>query len=382
MDEDLAASLPRSPMPAPARRQAAIEEALRRFDGGPERPAGVDASRQAPAAEPWWRGGGRSWAPALAMAVLVLLIALPLAWAFLRDRPGEGGSDRGPTLIAKAPPAPAPGRALATNDPGGPAVPGAAIEPEAQSGAPRQAPARQAASGQDDEIQLAQLDMSGRAPPAPPPSAPPPSAPPPPEVRSDSKSASSDGRAEERFAAASPVVVTGSRIRTPEIQAEPEAENDDGTIVLTGTRSSRASRRGDWNACTVDDPSRSLAGCRHLVDPRARGAAGKSAASLSEGLSSAWQGEYREAIAAFDRAIAAAPGSAFAYLNRGLAWKREGDLDRALADLDRAVRYAPRTARLYYQRGQILRQRGDEKRARADERRAVNLDPDYQSLVP
>jgi tetratricopeptide (TPR) repeat protein len=207
--------------------------------------------------------------------------------------------------------------------------------------------------------------------------------PPPPAARGDSKLARPDSRAEQSYAAADPpVTVTGSRIaRQGVAAAEPEAESDEGTIVLSGTRTAGPGR-GDWNACTVDDPKRSLAGCRHLVDPGARGAAGRSAARIAEGLSSAWQGDYQQSIASFDRALAIAPRSAFIYLNRGLARKRDGDLDGALADLDRAVRYAPRTARLYYQRARILRQRGDEKRARADERRAVNLDPDYQALLP
>lgn len=370
----LAAAIPEPPFPAPARKQAAIEEALRRFDGGAARPEAAAAGRAGPGGG-WWRGQGRSWAPALATAVLALLIALPVAWTFLGDPSVDGGPRARPPAIAKGQDS-AP--ALAQADEALSGEREAAAGTEAKAAGSTVGAGEKGADRSAGETQLAQLDLRGPGPTAP---SAPPAPPPPPAARSDEK-ASADARTEEQYAAAaSPVLVTGSRIARPNpAAAAAEPESDDGDIVLTATRSSRPGR-GDWNACTVDDPRRSLSGCRHLVDPKARGAAGKAGVSLAEGLSSAWQGDYPEAIAAFDRAIAATPRSAFAWLNRGLAWKREGDLDRALADLDSAIRLAPRTARLYYQRAQILRQRGNEKRARADERRAVNLDPDYGAVV-
>jgi tetratricopeptide (TPR) repeat protein len=160
-------------------------------------------------------------------------------------------------------------------------------------------------------------------------------------------------------------------------------EREDLNIVVTGSRvaSPKANKRGDWNACTVNDPGRSLRNCRHLVDPAAKGAAGRAAARVADGLARAWEGDEDEAIAAFDQAIEIAPHSSFAYLNRGLAHRRNGDLDRALADLDRAVRQSPRSARAYYNRSLILRQRGDVRRARADEQRAIDLDPRYADLM-
>ncbi|MDB5707855.1 MAG: hypothetical protein JWN66_4971, partial [Sphingomonas bacterium] len=160
-------------------------------------------------------------------------------------------------------------------------------------------------------------------------------------------------------------------------------DREDSAIVVTGSRVARLSRnlRGDWNACTVNDPNRSLAGCRNLVDPAATGPAGRAAARLADGLSLAWRGDNDGAIAAFDQAIALQPRLAFAWLNRGLAHERLGDLDRAIADLDRAVRYAPGAARGYYNRSLLLRQRGDTRRARADQSRAVDLDLRYGAVV-
>jgi tetratricopeptide (TPR) repeat protein len=175
---------------------------------------------------------------------------------------------------------------------------------------------------------------------------------------------------------ASGIIVSGTRIGSRRSIGVP-AESAVSNIVVTGTRVA-AARRGDWNACTVDDPGRSLAECRKRLS---RAAKGEASAHLAEGLGHAWGGETVEAIAAFDRAIASAPTSAFAYLNRGLARRRSGDLARALADLDRAVKYAPGEARNYYSRSLVLRQQGATTRARRDEERAVELDPAYAGVV-
>ena len=58
-DDDIAASLPRPPFPAPARREAAIAEALRRFDGGGARPAEAGGDRRSERPAPWWSGPRR-----------------------------------------------------------------------------------------------------------------------------------------------------------------------------------------------------------------------------------------------------------------------------------------------------------------------------------
>ena len=161
-------------------------------------------------------------------------------------------------------------------------------------------------------------------------------------------------------------------------------ERASGDIVVTGVRASRegAAGRGDWNACTLNDPKRSLSGCRSLIDPGAKGPKGQAAARVADGLSLGWQGDLDGAISAFDQAIELQPRSAIAWLNRGLAWQRKGELGRAIADLDQAVRYAPGAARGYYIRSLALRAHGDTRRAVADAARAVDLDPDYEAVVP
>ena len=182
------------------------------------------------------------------------------------------------------------------------------------------------------------------------------------------------------FAADERRTIVASRNRAP-AAAQPSGgiadANDASSIVVSGTRIA-GPRRGDWNACTVDDPGRDLASCRKRLD---RAVKGEAAEHLVEGIGHAWEGDTDEAIAAFDQAIASAPRSAFAYLNRGLARRRSGDLGRALADLDRAVTIAPGEARNYYSRSLVLRQQGAAARARRDEERAVELDPSYAEVV-
>ena len=206
--------------------------------------------------------------------------------------------------------------------------------------------------------------------------APPP--PPPPPVAS----------AEER------IVVTGGRIARPDLSSNsPTVTVDEEFLRQSSTaaveqqlnklpqfavaQSSTAS-----NSCTILDQRRDLSACRDFADPTARGASGRAAAQLADGLSLAWQGELDRAIDAFDQAIRAAPDLSIAYLNRGLAYQSKGDLRRALADLNRAVARDPNGARGYYHRSVIHRARGDTTRADADAKRAIELDSRYQALLP
>lgn len=147
------------------------------------------------------------------------------------------------------------------------------------------------------------------------------------------------------------------------------------------TRPRVAPRRGNWNACTVDDPERSLRRCKRLVNSSPKGAGGTAAARLTDGLAQAWREDWRGAIEAFDRAIAFEPDLAVVYLNRGLAYRHVGDLKRAAADLDQAVRHAPGAARGYYHRSIIKRVLGDRRGAATDAARAIDLDFRYKAVL-
>ena len=341
-DDDISAALPRPPLPAPARREAAIAAAMRRFDGlgeaepGPKRPA--------PAAS--W--GRRPYIGALAGAALVAVIALPLAWTSFDEQPYR---DARKPPVARAAPEPAPPRADPAVAPPAPspALPSSpAPSPEARAAAPVEAPA---AASADAAKAVAE---------------PAPVAAPPPPAEPVAR------RAEEQAdrAGGDQIVVTGTRIPRPNLQSStPVTVLDSGVVAPAGRAAARSARRGDWNACTVEDPGRSLAGCRVPAE-------------TADGLERAWKGDWEGASRAFDAAVAAAPRSSPAWLNRGLVRRRSGELERALADLDRAVRFSPRAARYYYHRSRILRQLGDSARARADEARAVELDPRYAAVVP
>lgn len=343
-EDDIAAALPRPPLPAPARREAAIEQAMRRFDGAAEGPAraGGEARGTRP---PIWSAPRRSYAGALAGALLVALIGLPWVWTLERPVP-DGGRAPPPVVEATGP---------------GPAMADAEA-PEMESGPP----VRRAETSADGVSRRAPEDFA-RADPSP-------------VVAPKADEAPAVSSQEPAPAGAAgendQIVVTGTRIARPNLTSSSPVTVV-GDLGESSARSARAapSRRGDWNACTIDDPGRSLAACRKSADPAT------AAAQLDDGLSRAWEGDLDSAIASFDRAIELAPRSSAAYLNRALAWRRRGDLDRALADLDRAVRYSPRAARYYYHRSLVLRQRGDDRRARADEERAVALDPRYGVAV-
>jgi tetratricopeptide (TPR) repeat protein len=430
-DGDIAAALPEPPPPRPARRDAAIEAALRRFDGGaaPDRPRAA-----VPAA---WRGRvGRPQFAAFATIALVALIGLPV-WlsgdhqfsSVSREAPASAVPSVGPGAVAGvAPnvvPSVAPGPVASGSVPGQtPAAPSptlAAKPPPVVSPKPEPAPAnppsaaiadngymRCAGGNCDAPADAANLDArsaanrsgyslpqaqavrekrldkdvaAGRsnwaerryAAPAPP--SPPAVAAPPPSAFARSPAVA--GRlAEEDTSGSAGIVVTGSRARK-------SSTDDAADIVVTGLARSAARRagRGDWNACTVNDPSQRLSACKKLVNPAAPGPAGQAAAHIADGLSLAWRDDLDGAIAAFDQAIAASPRLSFAYLNRGLAYAQKGELARALADLDQAVRYAPGAARNYYNRSLLWRRRGDTRRAEADETRAVDLDPRYEAVV-
>lgn len=167
-----------------------------------------------------------------------------------------------------------------------------------------------------------------------------------------------------------------------------DVEDDSGNIVVTGTRRTQsgpspvplaplvaqvASARGDWNACTVEDPARALGQCRQAM-------AGAPAA-FADGLSAAWSGENDRALAAFDTTVRRARGFSAGYLNRGLVHARRGDLARAIADLDQAIRLDPNAARAYYHRSILHARAGAAEKAQGDARRALRLDPAYRAVI-
>ena len=364
IDNDLSALMPDPPPPRPARREAAIELALRRFDGEPA-PAFPARVRPGPAPAGW----GRPQIAALASVALVVLVSVPVWWAE-RDR-----------IAPRAPPAaattaPAPAAAPAPDQSGAPAV----ARPPAGAASPAAARAEAAAAPSSAAIEE-NLNRLPQVTPAAPPAA------------ADATAAA--GANLSRRAASPPRPAAAQRSPAPLAEVEDDAGSN---IVVTGSRMERGSHNaatpivtvgeelldtpGDWNRCTLFDPQRDTDACGPYADPAAPGARGRAAEELADGLGYAWRGDLDSAIRAFDRAIAAAPDLSVGYLNRALAYQQRGNLRRALADLDRAVARDRNDPRAYYYRSLLLRARGDTARAEADARRAIALDPGYRAVLP
>src|SRR5579872_3177741 len=85
-EDDIAAQLPDPPPPAPLRRQAAIGEALRRYDAAHGGQPIAEPAAAAPGREPWWVRFGRPQAAALVTAGLIALIGVPAAWLSVTQR--------------------------------------------------------------------------------------------------------------------------------------------------------------------------------------------------------------------------------------------------------------------------------------------------------
>jgi len=187
--------LPEPPPPRPAARDAAIETAMRRFDGVADQSASGSKPRAAWTRRPQFQ---------LAIAAsLVLAIGLPATLISIRDHGGIPGTTPRPAAEAPAQMGPsAPSAAFIPEKPEAvpaepkPAPPAAIRAPEPQapavnSPAPPAPLAEREGSAERDEIAPA-------APPPPPP-------PPPPAPSVAQKSAAEEG---------STLVVTGSRIRS------------------------------------------------------------------------------------------------------------------------------------------------------------------------
>lgn len=189
--------------------------------------------------------------------------------------------------------------------------------------------------------------------------------------------------AQRRSSTMSDVPVAVAVTAAPAAPAVDRTRGNSSEIIVTGAKISAPKRapRGDWNACTVDDPSQSLSRCTRLVTQGNRKTRERVETHLADGLVQAWQGDTDAAVANFDKAIAVAPQLSIGYLNRGLVYDRKGDIDRAIADLDLAVRYAPNAARAYYVRSLLLRKNGDDDKASADEKRAIELDRRYEDVI-
>jgi arylsulfatase A-like enzyme/Flp pilus assembly protein TadD len=99
------------------------------------------------------------------------------------------------------------------------------------------------------------------------------------------------------------------------------------------------------------------------------------------GIAYARAGRFADALAAFDRLLAADPGNAMAYENIGSTRLRLGDRPGARAALDRAIQLNPRSSRAEVGLGALEMHAGNREAAFAHWRRAAELDPsDLEAL--
>ena len=344
-DDDLRAVLPEPPPPAPKPRAAAIAAALARFDGAP-----APARKQPPERTSWWETLRRPQAGLIVATVLVAVISLPFAWQ------------------PPAPPVPVTDQEMVSSS--NKAAPSARRE---MTQAPAAIPAAKPPAAETGAVGIAPQPSQAEA-----------AAPIPPPVEI-AQAAPLAIRNEESAS----IVVQGRAVSQP-LQDMPvavaavsseEISRDDGSVIVTGSRKSgnKPVGRGDWNACTVNDPNRALARCRKLARKAPKAARDQAEIHLFDGLKQAWNGELDKAITAFDAAIAVAPDLSAAYLNRGLVYDWQGNSQAAIADLDHAVRLSPNSAQAYNNRSVLLRKYGNFKRAYDDEQQAINLDSRYQA---
>jgi tetratricopeptide (TPR) repeat protein len=106
-------------------------------------------------------------------------------------------------------------------------------------------------------------------------------------------------------------------------------------------------------------------------------------ASAAETDATAWyqqghehseRGDYKEAIAAFSKAIELDPNYVTAYNDRGFTHMLMGNYEQAIADYDRAIELDPSYARAYNNRGSVYSDLGNYEQAIADFDRAIELD--------
>jgi tetratricopeptide (TPR) repeat protein len=129
--------------------------------------------------------------------------------------------------------------------------------------------------------------------------------------------------------------------------------------------------RGDYGGA-LRPLSEALAQSGGIEDP-----AGSDICYRYRGIGYAYLGDYRRAIADYDKAIGLRPNGVDDYNNRGIAYDHEGDYDRAIADYGKALSlsrgFAPNA---YNNRGNAYQRRGDHDKAIADFDSAIGLKPD------
>jgi tetratricopeptide (TPR) repeat protein len=97
----------------------------------------------------------------------------------------------------------------------------------------------------------------------------------------------------------------------------------------------------------------------------------------NEGLNFSANGNYADAIVAYDKAVFIQPGNADAWNNRGIALENLGQYSEAVSSYDKAVTLQPGYAEAWFNRGVAFRKMGRYADAVASYDKAVAINPSY-----
>ena len=97
--------------------------------------------------------------------------------------------------------------------------------------------------------------------------------------------------------------------------------------------------------------------------------------SLRKGASLIHHDKYDEAIAEFNKVIAANPKSASAYYNLGFAYDKKGDLAKAIANFTKAIEIDATLTDAYYNRGFAYYKKGNFDNAIVDYNKVIEISP-------
>lgn len=209
IERDDMISLPNPPPPRPAARRAAIETALRKFDGIKEPATGRPARQRVRRIQ--WATLNRRPAGSLVAAAIIAVVCIPAIQIAMRDRPPEIATEAGVPAVQPA------RDGAAEADSADAAAPAQAQEAVAASAEPSPTmPQSPSATGADVRAERTSTEsdrmVSSPAPamavPAPSPFAAAPPPPPPPAAE-----------AEEKVSDAGNIVVTGSRIQRRNLES-------------------------------------------------------------------------------------------------------------------------------------------------------------------
>lgn len=136
-----------------------------------------------------------------------------------------------------------------------------------------------------------------------------------------------------------------------------------------------AGMRQDLASCTAAKGRSSAAACTRVMNsgrlPRSQSYIGH----FNRGSSYRRAGDFRKALADFQKVVALKPRFARGYHARGLAYEDLGKRDKALADLQRAIKLNKKDWSAYYSRASLRRAEGSYDAALRDLKTAANLKP-------